>query len=115
MNSTEIFRIALGLNSPWYVEKAELQDSASGVSKELHLHLNFERGYKFMDIKGVKSSDYDTVERMWQHLDFFKYNCYLHARIPRIKSSTERFIRYQCHGHVPAVASRFYSKLTQCY
>jgi len=87
MNSTEIFSLVLGLKSPWYVETAEFQESASGISKELHLHLNFERGYKFMDIKGEKSSAYDTVERMWQHLNFFQHTCYIHARVPRIKSA----------------------------
>jgi hypothetical protein len=41
MNSTEIFSIALGLNSPWYVEKAEFLNSSEHISKELHLYLNF--------------------------------------------------------------------------
>lgn len=87
MNSTEIFKIALGLESPWYVEKAEFQEASSGVSKELHLYLNFERGYKFTDSKGNKTSAYDTTERTWQHLNFFQHSCFLHARVPRIKSS----------------------------
>ena len=87
MNSTEIFGIALGLSSPWYVEKVSFLDSPTSVSKALHLYLNFERGYKFEDIHGVKTSAYDTVDRMWQHLNFFQHSCYLHARVPRVKSS----------------------------
>ena len=87
MNSTEIFSIALGLSSPWYVEKVEFLSSSSGVSHELHLHLNFERGYKFKNNEGSETTAYDTVNREWQHLNFFQHNCFLHARVPRIKSS----------------------------
>jgi hypothetical protein len=86
MNSSEIFSIALGLQSSWYVKRVELTDSAVSISKELHLHLNFERGYKFEDGQGNKSSAYDTVERVWQHLNFFRHSCYLHALVPRIKT-----------------------------
>jgi len=87
MNSTEIFGIGLGLISPWYVERVEFLESSTGLSQELHLYLNFERGYKFEDNNGLKTSAYDTVDRMWRHLNFFQHSCYLHARIPRIKSS----------------------------
>ena len=86
MNSTDIFRIALGLSSPWYVERVEFLDSTSEKGKELHLHLNFERGYKFSDSSGLSTTAYDTVDRVWQHLNFFQHRCYLHARVPRIKS-----------------------------
>lgn len=86
MNSTDIFRIALGLSSPWYVERVEFLDSTSEKGKELHLHLNFERGYKFSDSSGLSTTAYDTVDRVWQHLNFFQHRRYLHARVPRIKS-----------------------------
>ena len=87
MNSTEIFGIASGINRPWYIEKVAFGDSSMGISKELHLFLNFERSYKFEDCNGVRRGAHDTVERMWQHLKFFQHSCSLHARIPRIKSS----------------------------
>lgn len=86
MNSSEIFSMALGLVPPWYVENAEFVDIPGIPTKELHLFLNFEKGYKFTDIDGNKTSAYDTVERQWQHLNFFQHNCFLHARVPRIKS-----------------------------
>jgi hypothetical protein len=87
MNSTEIFSIALGLISPRYVERAEFLDSAESISKELHLYLNFERGYKFSIGSEGTSTAYDTVERVWQHLNFFQHSCFLHARVPRVKNS----------------------------
>jgi hypothetical protein len=52
MNSTEIFGIALGLSSLWYVEKVELLPQELTGEKELHHYLNFERGYKFQDSSG---------------------------------------------------------------
>jgi transposase len=87
MNSSEIFSIGLGLVLPWRVERVEFSKSLSGLSKELHLYLNFERGYKFDDGNGSESSAYDTVERVWQHLNFFQHSCFLHARVPRVKTS----------------------------
>lgn len=87
MNSTEIFSIALGLSSPWYVEKVEFLNTSSESSHELHLYLNFERGYKFLDNESNETTAYDTVNRKWQHLNFFQHNCFLHARVPRIKNS----------------------------
>lgn len=85
MNSTEIFGIALGLSSPWYVEKVELLPGELTGEKELHLYLNFERGYKFQDSSGSLTTAYDTVDRSWQHLNFFQHRCYLHARVARIQ------------------------------
>ena len=29
---------------------------------------------------------YDTIEKEWRHLNFFEHECYLHARVPRIKT-----------------------------
>jgi hypothetical protein len=45
MNSTDIFVLALLLSSPWYVEGVDFLDSTSEKGKELHLHLNLERGF----------------------------------------------------------------------
>ena len=87
MNTTEIFSLGLGLSSPWYVERVEFTETETVLIKELHLYLNFERGYKFITEQGITSTAYDTVERTWQHLDFFQHRCYLHARVPRVKTS----------------------------
>lgn len=29
---------------------------------------------------------HDTVERCWQHLNFFEHTCFLHCRVPRIRT-----------------------------
>ena len=62
-------------------------DSENGLSKELHLYLSFERGYKFPIDSDQSSTAYDTVERTWQHLNFFQHSCFLHVRVPRVKNS----------------------------
>ena len=84
MNSTAIFDLALGLSSPWYVSKVEFLDSIEGT-KELHIYIDFERGYKFKDKEDNLQTAYDSVDKTWQHLNFFQHCCYLHARVPRIK------------------------------
>jgi len=40
--------MALGLDSPWYVEEVKLLDKPESSSKEIHLYLNFTRGHKFV-------------------------------------------------------------------
>lgn len=83
MKSTEIFTMALGLNDPWFVSKAEFVDAGKN-KKELHLWLDFTPGYKFSIDGCAPQTAYDTVEREWRHLNFFEHCCYLHARVPRI-------------------------------
>ena len=81
-NSTEIFGIALGLEKPWQVKDVRFEEVLG--SRELHIHLTFERGSKFMGNDGKSYTAHDTVERTWQHLNFFQHKCYLHAKVPRI-------------------------------
>lgn len=30
---------------------------------------------------------HDTIEREWQHLNFFEHHCFLHCAVPRITTS----------------------------
>lgn len=84
-NSAEIFELALGLTAPWYVEKVEF--ITEGTERELHIHIDFKKGYKFEQGDGSSASAYDTKDRTWQHLNFFQHKCYLHARVPRVKNT----------------------------
>ena len=85
MNSTEIFSIALGLNRPWFVSNVEFVEVNSN-KKELHIYLDFERGFRFNTNTGESVAAYDTENKRWQHLNFFEHRCYLYARVPRIKN-----------------------------
>jgi transposase len=84
MDSIDIFTMALGLPEPWHVTKAEFIDGPDST-KELHLWLDFNRGYKFA-IGSIVGTAYDTEDKTWRHLNFFQHCCYIHARVPRIKT-----------------------------
>lgn len=85
-NSSLIFEMALGLSSPWYVKNISFEQSDQG--RELHIHIDFEKGFKFKQDDEHQSTAYDTVSRKWQHLNFFEHKCYIHARVPRVKDKS---------------------------
>lgn len=85
MNSIELFTMALGLTEPWRVSKAEFE--TVGNSQELHLWIEYTRGYKFSVGNSAPQTAYDTVEKKWRHLNFFQHKCYIHAKVPRIRTS----------------------------
>jgi transposase len=86
MNSESLFSLALNLQSPWEVKKITFSDENS-KSNELHLHIGFKPGAKFLDATDNPCSVHDTVPRKWQHLNFFEHQCYLHCKVPRIKTT----------------------------
>lgn len=87
-NSQEIFAIALGLESPWYIKGVNFNTADS----RLDIYLSFTKGHKFKSRDGSYYTAYDTVERSWRHLNFFEHHCYLHARVPRIKQQDGKVV-----------------------
>lgn len=81
INSQEIFAIALGLQEPWRIQKVSFDID----SPRLDIHLEFTKGHKFKAADGNSYTAHGTVERSWQHLNFFQHHCYLHAKVPRAK------------------------------
>jgi len=81
----DLFAKALMVEKPWFVHDVKF-DLASG---KLEIWIDFERGSTFyyedkeLGIKGHFKA-YDTTQKTWRHLNFFQYQCYLHAWIPRI-------------------------------
>jgi len=82
-NSEQIFAIALGLEDPWSIKKIIFDQDKS----QLDIYLEFRRGSKFKMADGNSYTAHDTVERKWQHLNFFQHTCYLHAQVPKVKQS----------------------------
>lgn len=78
--------MALGLVSPRTVESISFEETEAG--KALHIYLSFTKGSKFKGDDKIDYTAHDTVERTWQHLNFFQHECYLHARVPRIKENS---------------------------
>ena len=82
MNEKQIFGAALGLEgTPWQVVDVQL-DIPSG---RMDIRLDFSPGSKFpRPSDGQLCPVYDTEEKTWRHLNFFQYECYVHAWVPRI-------------------------------
>lgn len=82
MDEKQLFRLALGLAEPWYVESLAF----SAEKSRLDITLNFERGSKFPCPEcGGHCPVHDTDQRTWRHLNFFQHETHLHARVPRVK------------------------------
>ena len=52
MRSEDIFAMGLGLLSPWEVKSVSFEETHDG--KELHIHIDFSRGGRFVNDKGEK-------------------------------------------------------------
>lgn len=79
-----IFQQALHINDPWFIKSIDFNEQ----EKKLDIHIDFKKGAKFStDNEAQKAySAYDTVVKTWRHLNFFEYECYLHARVPSVKN-----------------------------
>jgi len=83
MTDLAIFTAALELEQPWQVE--EVYFEVDGKDKILRLKIGYNKGSEF-EYEGEKYSVYDHQQRTWRHLDFFQHECYLEARVPRVKT-----------------------------
>ena len=82
MGDKELIQLALGLSSPWYVKDINLDIS----KKRMDIYLDFIKGTKLpCPVCNKLSELHDTKEKVSRHLDFFHYETYLHARVPRTK------------------------------
>lgn len=80
-NSEDLFTKALQLEDPWYIEKVEFKN------EELHMYITFKKGFKFKNKENNETTAYDTINKVWRHLNFFQYKAYIHCDVPRIKNS----------------------------
>jgi len=82
MQPEALFGMALGIVHPWEVTKVDF----SKESNRLDITIDFQCGAAFAcPVCGATASAYDTTEKQWRHLNFFQYEAYLHARVPRVK------------------------------
>lgn len=88
MESKEIFSMALNISLPWYVENVLMNLDSSKINGQIDIYINFKSGSKFKDDHGIDCPVYDTIQKSWQHLNFFEHRCFIHARVPRITTST---------------------------
>jgi transposase len=79
-----LFTSALGLQAPWRVEKVELDTARRRIDFDLTCDA------KRLPCPHCAESDqgiHDRLKREWRHLDFFQYEAWLHAEVPRIACS----------------------------
>ena len=86
MKNIQVFEIALSLGKPWYIESINLDADRN----RLDIRVNFTRGAKFScpSCGTENQCVHDTMEKTWRHLDFFQFETYVTARVPRVKCGT---------------------------
>jgi len=76
-----LFTSALGLTAPWRVANVEL----NVAQKRIDFKLSCDAKYLPCPLcHKADQSIHDRLERQWRHLDFFQYEAWLHAGLPRI-------------------------------
>ena len=81
MQPEQLFGMALGIVSPWEVKEI----SFSKETSRLDIYIDFQKGAQFpCPVCGALAPVHDITEKQWRHLNFFQYEAYLHARVPRV-------------------------------
>ena len=90
------------VEKPWFVHEIQFDQNTG----KLEIWINFDRGSTFYyqdKESGIEGhfKAYDTTEKTWRHLNFFQYQCYLHAWIPRVDLGNGKFRQVQApwEGH----------------
>ena len=83
--STEaLFTAALGLQAPWQVNQVEL----STIKKRIDFSVACSAKRMSCPHCGCETQGiHDRVSKSWRHLDFFQYEAWLHADVPRVACS----------------------------
>jgi len=79
-----LFTSALGLQAPWFVEDVKLDTERRRIDFEVGCG-----GAQWTCPQCGASGQkvHDRMRRSWRHLDFFQYEAWLHAQVPRIACS----------------------------
>jgi transposase len=100
-----LFTSALGLQPPWVVEDVKLDVSKS---KRIDFEVSCSGALLTCPACGTASQPvHDRLRRSWRHLDFFQFEAWLHADVPRMAcGSAARPPSSACRGRDRARASR---------
>ena len=76
-----LFTSALGLQPPWVVEDVKLDVA----SKRIDFEVRCPGAFLSCPACGAASQPvHDRLRRKWRHLDFFQFEAWLHADVPRV-------------------------------
>ena len=76
-----LFTSALGLSAPWSVDKVALDTTRRRIDFQLVCKA---KRLACPHYGTPEQGVHDRVQREWRHLDFFQYEAYLHAPVPRV-------------------------------
>ena len=79
-----LFTTALGLQPPWEVAQAELDTVRRRIDFEVRCTAQ-RLACPHCGLQG--QGIHDRLRRSWRHLDFFQYEAWLHADVPRVACS----------------------------
>lgn len=79
-----LFNTALGLQSPWHVVKVELDTAKRRIDFEVE-HTGKRANCPACGVE--HQVIHDRVRRSWRHVDFFQFEAWLHAEVPRVQCS----------------------------
>ena len=87
-----LFTSALGLQPPWVVEDVKLDVP----TKRIDFEVSCAGGLLSCPACGGASQPvHDRLRRSWRHLDFFQFEAWLHANVPRVGPSS---FRVECNS-----------------
>jgi len=91
MNEKEVFGMALGIEgTPWYVSEVRFDKE----QRRLDIELDFPPGSRFEHpVSREARPVYDTERKTWRHLNFFQFECYVHAFVPRVDGGPQGGIK----------------------
>jgi transposase len=76
-----LFTSALGLQAPWVVKKVNLDTGRRRIDFEL---ICTAKRHACPHCDAPEQRVHDRLMREWRHLDFFQFEAWLHAEVPRI-------------------------------
>lgn len=87
MNEKHVFGLALGLEgTPWKVSQIRFDPEA----RRLDIDLDSPPGSRFPHpVSGQPAPIHDTQQRTWRRLNFFQFECDVHAWVPRVDGGAE--------------------------
>jgi transposase len=76
-----LFTSALGLVAPWQVEKVDLDTTRRRIDFEVRCSA---KRLSCPHCGAAEQPVHDRLRRSWRHLDFFQFEAWLHADVPRV-------------------------------
>ncbi len=83
LDQLSLFTAALGLQAPWEVVDVRFDPGGGRIDFDVA----FTHGAQFAcpHCGAAGQPVHDTRERTWRHLNFFQFQAYIHAKVPRVR------------------------------